>query len=347
MSEDAHWHAKQERGSSLGLRITVWVYRSLGRPLARLLLLPIVSYFFVFGRTERRASRDYLARLYAAPGGAEALGHPPGWRDVYRHIYEFGAMVLDRVGFWLDGPERFSLTVRGWEELDRVAEEGRGAIFLGSHLGNFDAMRLLAHHRSPIAVHVLMYIEHAERINSILRQLPGANAPGRPPPQVIPIRPGSVQHALAVRQRVQQGEVVAILADRVHPQEAGRVARVEFLGGTVSLPEGPFLLAGAIGCPVLMMTPLRVGPGRYEIYVERLAERLEIPRASRRESVLRYAQEFARRLEAQVMRAPHQWFNFFAFWDDPAGADGRGDPARPGAPPPASGAAAPAKGEAV
>jgi len=316
VSGDASWHEKQERGSSLGIRIMVWVYRALGRPLARLLLIPVVTYFFVFGRAERRASRDYLRRLYAAPGGAEALGHPPGGRDVFRHIYEFGAMVLDRVGFWLGGPDDFEIEVHGREELDRVVADGRGAIFLGSHLGNFDAMRLLAHHRSPIAVHVLMYVEHAEQINAMLRQLPGANAPGRPPPQVIPITPGSVQHALEVRAKIQKGEVVAILADRTHPHEADRVVEVDFLGGRAKLPEGPFLLAGTLGCPVLMMTALRTGSARYEIFVERIADRLEVPRSTRHEAAAEHAQAFARRLERHVLRAPHQWFNFFAFWQD-------------------------------
>ncbi len=316
MNEARHWDEKAERGSSLGIRITVWVYRSLGRPLARLILIPIVTYFFVFGRSERRASQAYLERLATTPAGAEALGHAPTWRDVYRHIYEFGAMVLDRIGFWLGGPEDFEIEVHGWDELDRVAEEGRGAIFLGSHLGNFDSMRLLAHHRSPIAVHVLMYVEHAERINRVLRQL--AANDGRPPPQVIPIVPGSVQHALEVRSKIQRGEVVAILADRVHPHERDRVARVELLGGTVSLPEGPFLLAGSLGCPVLMMTSLRNGNRSYEIFVERLADRLEVPRSARHEAVRAHAQDFARRLEALLLRAPHQWFNFFAFWDEDA-----------------------------
>lgn len=316
MSEAERWHEKQERGSSLGLRITVWVYRTLGRRLARLILIPIVSYFFVFGRSERRASREYLERLYATPAGAEALGHAPGLRDVYHHVYEFGAMVLDRIGFWLGGPDDFEIEVHGWDELDRVVADGRGAVFLGSHLGNFDAMRLLAQHRSPIAVHVLMYIAHAERINAILRQLPRAKVEGRPPPQVISITPGSVQHVLEVRAKIQKGEVIAILADRVHPNETDRVAKVEFLGATASFPEGPFLLAASLRCPVLMMTSLRRGTGRYEIFVERIADRLDVPRSRRHEAVREYAQDFARRLEAQVMRAPHQWFNFFAFWDD-------------------------------
>ena len=125
VTDAGRWHEKQERGSSLGIRITVWVYRMLGRPLARLLLIPIVTYFFVFGRAERRASRDYLQRLYAAPGGRDALGHPPGWRDVYRHIYEFGAMVLDRVGFSLGGPGDFEIAVGGARRLLQRRNERR------------------------------------------------------------------------------------------------------------------------------------------------------------------------------------------------------------------------------
>jgi predicted LPLAT superfamily acyltransferase len=109
-----------------------------------------------------------------------------------------------------------------------------------------------------------------------------------------------------------------MLADRLHPGEKDRSARVEFLGGTAALPEGPFLLAGALRCPVLMMTSLRTGPGRYEIFVERLGDALEVPRARRREAVRDHAQDFARRLERHVMRAPHQWFNFFPFWEGDA-----------------------------
>ena len=320
MTESPEWHQREERGTSLGIRATVWIYRVLGRRLARVVLLGIVTYFFLFGGDARRASRAYLERLHAFPGGAEALGHAPTWRDVFRHIYEFGAMVLDRVGFWLGGPDDFAIEVDGWEELERVVADGRGALFLGSHLGSFDSMRLLASYRSPIAVHVLMYVENAARINDVLRQLADTGDADHPPPQVIPITPGSVQHALDVRAKLKRGEVVAILADRVHPNEEDRVARVDFLGGRARLPEGPFLLAGTLRCPVLMMTSVREGPGRYHVTVERLADSLDLPRSERAAAVRAHAQDYAKRLEAGVLRTPHQWFNFFPFWEEDGGA---------------------------
>ena len=307
------WYERSERGSSLGIRIMVGLYRALGRPLARILLHPIIAYFVLFGGEGRRASRRYFEHLYGTANGARALGHRPTWRDSYRHIYEFASVILDRVGFWLGREDDFEIEVHGMSELDRVAEEGRGGIFLGSHLGSFDVLRLLAQERSPIPVNVLMYTEHAERINDILRSLPRARErSGRA--RVIQVLPGSFEHVLEVRKRIRDGEVVAILADRVHLNEEDRAVQVDFLDGRARLPAGPFLLAGALGCPVLLITGLRTGAGCYEVFVERFADRIEMPRAQRTEVVARSAQSYADRLAEHVLRAPHQWFNFFDYW---------------------------------
>ena len=310
MSQGPAWFARRERGSLAGMRVTVWFYRRLGRVASRLLLYPIVGYFFLTDPWGRQASREYLERVRAAAGGP--AGPRPGWRAVFRHYLEFGRAVLDRVGFWMGDPG-FALEVRGEHELERVAREGTGAVVLGSHLGSFDAMRLLAAHHSPVAVHVLMYTRHAERINAIFRHLDEA-AGGGPRVRVIEIRQGSFQHVLQARACVERGEVVAILADRVPPSEVQRVARVEFLGAAAGIPVGPFVLAGLLGCPVLFMVGLRRGERRYEIHVERLAERLLLPREGRREAVVGHCQTYADRLAAYCARAPLQWFNFFDFW---------------------------------
>jgi predicted LPLAT superfamily acyltransferase len=314
MSGDAAWFARRERGSLLGMRITVWLHRRFGRGLSRLLLYPIVGYFFLTDPSGRRASRAYLERIDARSRTAIR----PGWRGVFRHYLEFGRAILDRVGFWM-GDGDFALEVRGEEQLRRVACEGTGAVVLGSHLGSFDAMRLLADHQSPVAVHVLMFTRHAERINAIFRRLEEAGVTARSRVRVIEIRPGSFQHVLEARACVERGEVVAILADRVPPSEVRRVARVDFLGSPAGIPVGPFVLAGLLGCPVLFMVGLRRGERAYEIHVERLAEKLELPRAGRGEAVARHCQAYADRLAAYCAQAPLQWFNFFDFWDAEGG----------------------------
>src|SRR5262245_29486822 len=321
VSAPAAWYTERERGSTLGMRITVWLYRWLGYRVAQLVVFAIVAYFFATDAAGRRASRRYLARLYATPGGAAALGGAPSARKVFRHFMAFGLSILDRIGFWLGDPAGFAVAVRGMEHLDRVARDGRGALVLGSHLGSFDAMRLLAEKRSPLRVNVLTYTRNAARINGILRRLGGAGPAGREGVRAIPVQPDGFQHLVEAKACLERGEVVAILADRVPPGETRSIARVSFLGGAARLPEGPFRLAALLRCPVLLMSGLRSGERRYEIRVEPFAERVELPRSGRRAASAALCQRFADWLAAGCLRAPYQWFNFYPFFvDDEPGA---------------------------
>jgi predicted LPLAT superfamily acyltransferase len=308
------WYEHPERGSSLGIEITAFLYRAFGRRLTRLLLYGIVAYFLATDAAGRRASQSYLARVARARGVSFGPGRLAALRRLFRHYLEFGTQILDRVGFWLGRPEDFAIEIAGAEHLERVAREGRGAVVLGSHLGSFDVMRLIAGQRSPITVNVMMYTQHAARINQLLER--GARrSPGALRARVLEVAPGSFLHAQSLKQRVDAGEVVALLADRVHPNERERVALVEFLGEPARFPQGPWLLASALDCPVLLMTALRDGERRYRVHVEWLADRVRLPRAGRAEAVAIWCRRYAARLEHYLLSAPYQWFNFYPFWE--------------------------------
>jgi predicted LPLAT superfamily acyltransferase len=313
------WWEREERGSILGMRIVVWFLRHLGWAVARLVLYPIVAYFFLTGGSRRRASLEYLRRLHASPEGAGVFRSTPGQGQVFRHFLEFAFAILDRVGIWVGRSGDFDFEIIGAEELKRVVADGRGALVLGSHLGSFDAMRLVAADRAPIAVNVLMFTRNAVRINDMLDRLGGDSGMKA---RIIQVEPGSFQHVLQVKACIERGEVVAILADRFHPNEAGRVVRVDFLGGRAPLPQGPILLAGLLGCPLLMMVGLRRSDRAYEIHVERLADRVVLPREDRITAITEWCQLYADRLATYCARAPYQWFNFYDFWDE-VGSDAR------------------------
>ena len=308
------WYQLSERGGTAGIRFTAWLYRVLGRRVAQWLVYPVATYFFLTDPSGRAASRAYLERVHRTPEGARALGRPPGWRDVWCHYLEFGISIFDRVGIWLGRREDFRLHVSGRHELDRVPAEKRGAVILGAHLGSFDAMRLVADAQSPIPVHVMMYTRHAERINSLFASL-DALSPEKTG-RVEVMKTGGFERVLGAKRVIERGEVLSILADRVHPGEERRVSRVSFLGSPAAFPRGPFLLAGLLGCPVLLMVGLRTGERSYEIHVERLADRVELSRRNREQKIDEYCQMFATRLEAHCLRAPFQWFNFYDFWSE-------------------------------
>jgi predicted LPLAT superfamily acyltransferase len=133
--------------------------------------------------------------------------------------------------------------------------------------------------------------------------------------RVIHADPDPTRTAFEIRARVARGEWVAILADRVEPNDRGRTCTVEFLGAPATLPEGPFLLPVILGCPAIMILALRSGSGHYDVFAEPLTEGGERVAAADRATMARdIASDYARRLEHYCALAHRQWFNFFDFW---------------------------------
>jgi predicted LPLAT superfamily acyltransferase len=316
----AGWSRIAERGSIWGIRFTAWCYRHLGRRLSLPLILAIVSYFFVTDAKGRRASLAYLRRVHADPRGRARLPRPPGLRACFRHYRSFALAIVDRLAIWFGRADDIVFETHGLAYVDRLGEQGRGALILGSHLGSFDALRLLAK-RAGSTVNVLMFTANARRINQVLREVaPEVEA------SVIQVDPSSVQSVFTIRERLRRGEHVAILADRIEVGDRDRAMRVPLLGGLVELPQAPILLAGLLGCPLVTVVALRDGPARYEVLVDVLAERVTLPRRGRDDAVAALLTAYAASLERHCLRKPYQWFNFFDYWrDDASEADPAAD----------------------
>jgi predicted LPLAT superfamily acyltransferase len=199
----------------------------------------------------------------------------------------------------------FEVTRTGNRHLQELGAAGRGAILLGAHLGSFEAMRISGE-KEGFAINFLGRFRNARMINAALRRInPEANA------RLISIGEG-VDFMLSVRERLRQGERVAMLADRVAPGE--RAAEVDFLGGKARLPTGPYLLASLLKCPVYLTFGLYHAPNRYDLSCEPFEDQIRLPASGRDEALRQYAQKFALRLEDYVRRAPYNWFNFYDFW---------------------------------
>jgi predicted LPLAT superfamily acyltransferase len=317
-AQTAGWSRIAERGSIWGIRFTVWCYRHFGRRLSLPLVHAIVSYFFLTDARGRRASLAYLRRIHADPRGRAKLRRPPGLRECFRHYRSFALAIVDRLAIWFGRDEDFEFETHGLDYVDRLAEQGRGALILGSHLGSFDALRLLAK-RAGSTVNVLMFTANAQRINQVFREV----AP-EVEQSVIHVDPGSVQSVFTIRERLRRGEHVAILADRIEVGDRDRAIRTPLLGAPVWLPQAPILLAGLLGCPLVSVLALRQGPARYEVFVDVLADQVKLPREGREVVVAALLAAYAARLEAYCLRQPYQWFNFFDYWHDEAPEAGAG-----------------------
>ncbi len=291
------WRTRPERSNVFAIRIIVWVARTLGRRAARVLLYPICTYFLLFSPKVRAASAKYLPRV---------LGRRAGVADMFRHCHAFASTVLDRVFLLADRFGMLDVRLHGLETVQSVVARGQGCILLGAHLGSFEIVRALAREKFGPAACMVMYEENARKLNSVLYAI-------NPELSQRIIELGRPDSMLRVRDALQRGEFVGILADRGIAGEGGAVC--DFLGAPAKFPTGPVRMAGMLKVPVMLMVGLFRGGNRYDVYFEDLAD-LGAVEPSQRDAVLRRMQSaYVARIEHYCREAPYNWFNFFDFWE--------------------------------
>ena len=304
-----HWARIGESTFVAGIWLFYGIHAVVGRRILRVLLWPVVLVYAATQPRARHASLDYLGRMQQAHG---AIGRQPAIRHWLLHLMSFAETLLDKL---LAASGRYawaSVRLEGQEALDGLLAEGRGALLVTAHVGCLELCQALADRLPGVRLTVLVHTRHAERFNAILRRL---NPAGRV--ELLQVTDVGAATAVELGRRVTAGEFVAIAGDRV-PVAGGRVARVPFLGAPADFPIGAYVLASLLGCPLLMLGCVRTGAG-HVVRFEMLEERLQLPRAGREAALQACAGRFAQRLEALLVRAPYDWFNFYDFWGAAAG----------------------------
>jgi predicted LPLAT superfamily acyltransferase len=310
------WWRIAERGSRTGMRLLALSCRVLGMRATRLWLHPIVAYFLLTGRAARLESHRYFARLQGeSPAGTTPK---PGWRTAYRHMFAFAEAGLDKLAAWTGRVAGDDVVLDDPSAFDALVASGKGALVLGAHLGNLEMSRALAIREARAKVTAVVYIEHARRFNSVL-----AGAHRDFSNRIVEVTDFGPETAMMMQERIDAGELLVIVGDRVPAHEAGRVIDAPFLGVAAPFAQGPYVLAHALGCPVYLLFCLKERD-RYRLYFEPFAECIKLPRSERGAHLAAHARRYAERLEHYSRKAPFQWFNFFDFWARPSGgADGR------------------------
>ena len=295
---EADWKHRPEGGGRFAIRLIGGIARHGGRGIARACLYPITLYFYCVRGAERRASADYLRRLRGRP--ARAL-------EVARHIHTFAATILDRVFLLAGRTALVDIRSSGTEPLLQQLDQGRGVLVFGSHLGSFDALRVLARMRPDLKLRVLMDRAHNAAITELLAELDPKLADC-----IIDAGQEGTAIVLAIQQALEDGAMVALLVDRARPDEPAVAAPL--LGSDAAFPAAPWLIANALKAPVVLAFGLYLGGNRYDLRFESFAEVVDIPRRGRAEILSTLIHRYAGRLEHHLREAPYNWFNFYDFW---------------------------------
>ena len=311
---ETHWAQRQEVKGLWGMRLMLRVWQLLGRRAFNLLLWPVIAVYWLIARPARRASQQWIRRVEAQLA-ARDLPKPPRLNSFF-HFMRFGSAMLDKVAGWrgelkLNRDVVFAPGAR--EGLDLSAPQGK--LLLASHLGDVEACRALAQLQGGKTINALVFSDNAQRFKQIMAEMaPQAGL------NLIPVTDIGPETAIDLKQRIDRGEWVAIVGDRIAigPQRGGdwRVIWSEFMGQPAPFPQGPFILASILRCPVALIFALRQ-QDKLHIYCEPFADPLTLPRGERQQALQQAVDRYARRLEHYALASPLDWFNFFDFWQLP------------------------------
>jgi Kdo2-lipid IVA lauroyltransferase/acyltransferase len=242
----------------------------------------------------RSVAEDNLARAFP-DWDSERRRHVlrEHYREVGRIAFEYprlaelgrapwGEYVMDPVGF---------------EHIEAARAQGRGAIILTGHFGNFELFGTAVSARWPIAFVVRPQSNpHVDRWVVEQRRAAGA---------------GVVSADTEVRrvyELLRANSLIAMVGD----QDARRHGVfVPFLGRPASTAIGPARIALGTGAPILMAFARRHPDGRHELTVE---PPLPMDPKGTPDAALRLTERHVARLEDWVRRYPEQWFWLHRRW---------------------------------
>jgi KDO2-lipid IV(A) lauroyltransferase len=245
---------------------------------------------------------------------AQMMGLKPSSTKVERVARE---MVRQHARAWVDffffgqRPVEEALSqfadLEGLDHLDTVLNEGRGAILLTAHAGNFELGGLLLRARN-LKVHAVYKpdrFEAVERLRENMRRQGGVVG--------IPVD-GVGFSTLPLVKLLREGALVGMQGDRDFSLNG---VPMPFFGREVPFPRGPWELAAMTGAPIVTSFFYTDEERRFHAHFGKPIY-IQGKRGERMTAIEAGMQHYVTDLESLIRRHPSQWYCFYPFWDDPA-----------------------------
>ena len=191
------------------------------------------------------------------------------------------------------------LEVEGWENLQRLLDEGVGVLGVGAHLGAWELGSWWLAERVPVSVVVKRIKNRAvEREAERIRAQFGVRTL---------YERGS---ALQIFRRLKRGEVVIMVLDQHAPSRLG--VWVDFFGRPASTLKSVAEIASKTRSPLVVGYALREGAGRYRLVFSHTFD----PPKPDEEAIKAATQQYTRAIEQIVRAHPDQWFWLHRRWKE-------------------------------
>ena len=240
-------------------------------------------WYIIVRRTERHGAYVFHRRRGRSRWQATA--------DVYRSFCHFGKAIVDR--FAVYAGQQFEVVVENPELYYGRVNGSNGFIMLFSHIGNTEMAGYFLSTPDK-ALHILAYGGESPIVMAHRRQELERNNI-----DMITFLPGDMSHIYRINEVLQQGDVLAMAADR---RTGDATIPCMFMGKQVLFPEGPFRICRAVKQAVLLVFVIKQNARTYHVRCQELQPGKDL------------ADKYANAMEQIALQYPYEWFNFYDFW---------------------------------
>ncbi len=289
-----NWDGKS-KGKPIGYQIFVALLRIGGLRSAYVLLYLVSFYYFLFACKKTKIAYCFYRTK---------IGYKPlkAWWSAYKNFYIFGQTIIDKVASMAGIKTNFTFDFEGEEYLTKLADEQKGAILMGAHLGNWEMAGDYLN-RIDIPINVVMYDNEYQKIKEYLDTIIRQRSY-----HIIPIK-DDASHIYEIMNALHRHEFVCLHADRHF--DHSKTITCRFLNEDAEFSESIFRMCVAVDVPLTFVYAFKETSKHYRFYASE-------PRkyaGSKDEKVKKLLDDYVTELEQRTKQYPLQWFNFYNFWN--------------------------------
>lgn len=285
------------RGGAFGYLFFIRLVKIFGLGAAYAFLCLVVLYFIPFAPKRTKSVWVYSRKILGLSIVRSSLA-------VVSSYYAFGQSIIDKVVTGMGLSDRFTYSFDRHDLILEPVGKKLGCVVIGAHVGSWQ-MGAPFFGPNGAKVNVVMYDNEYQQVKDVISENTGHQQYS-----IIPVKEDDVSFLISITAALRRGELVCIQGDRYMHED--RVMTATFMGREAEFPEGPFVLASKMKCPVVFYFAMR-GKGRHYRFVFRTPESVlpYIDGQDRKDYIFK---AYVKALEDIVREYPMQWFNYYDFW---------------------------------
>lgn len=294
----ADWSGKS-RGGKFGYQFFISLLKYTHIKVAYSFLKFVALYFLI--ASDKRSSRFYFRKVLD-------YGPIKTIFCIYKNYCLLGEVLIDKITVLAGLKGKFTFTFEGEENLRQIADNKKGGLLIGAHMGNWEVAGELLE-RIEATINIVMYEGEIKQIKDLLdAELKNKKT------NIIAIK-DDYSHLFAISEAFKRGELVVMHGDRF--LAGTNTVSVKFMGKMAQFPTGPLYLASKNGVPVSYVYTLKDTATHYHFYATK-GKTYNYPAKikTRKQDIKMMVQEYVASLELILKKYPLQWFNYYPFWDE-------------------------------